>query len=121
MVDGCHECARILAPQGRHVALAQRLAGYALSMTILGTVTLGLGLGLLGAEMHSTSFAPFLSLLLGLSALLVAPMLGAGALIARRGTNAPHVVGRAVLALCVGVGAALFSLLVALGLSGFSP
>lgn len=110
-----------MGPQTRHAELAQRLARHAMRMTIVGMVTAGLGLILLLAEMHPTSIAPFLLLLFGLSTLLVAPMLGAVALMVRGATKTPGVVGGAVLALCVGAAAFLLSLLVAFGLSGFEP
>jgi hypothetical protein len=99
---------------------AQRWARHALFLTSFGTVTLVSAVALLLADMHPSSFGPFVLLLLGSSTLLAAAPLGVFALLARRGTKAPEVVGRAALAIGMGGVALLFALVLALGLSGFS-
>lgn len=119
--DRCAPCEELRAPEARQVARAQRLARQTTFVTSLGTVCASLGVGLLLAELHPTSFVPFASLLLGLAALLVAPLLGTAALIARRGTSAPHVLGPAMWGLCMGFAALLFALVLAAGVSGFDP
>lgn len=114
----CQPCAELLSPEARRVARAQRRAGQATFLTSFGTVTLVLSVALLGAGPRATPF-PLALLLLGLACLLAAPALALGALWARRGTNAPEVVGRAVLVIGMGAVALLFALVLALGVSGF--
>lgn len=114
----CQPCAKLLSPEARRVARAQRWAGQATFLTSFGTVTVVLSVALLGAGQRATPF-PLALLLLGLACLLAAPALAVGALWARRGTKAPGIVGRAVLVIGMGGVALLFALVIALGVSGF--
>jgi hypothetical protein len=88
----CPGCAALLLPLEAQIARAQRLADRALAAW-----GFGLALFLGGAALGSAAV-----LRLSLLVWLLAPVLGAAALVSRRGTGAPGVVGRAVAAIALG-------------------